>query len=94
MEKRVKEQDREEHIVMEVIVDTYGSEEQAIGWYYYLEGKITFPFKARCVRERLISPLRASEEITVERMAPEDDCMSEVFIMAQWKGRLLGVPLP
>jgi hypothetical protein len=35
-------EDREEPIAMEVIVDAYGPEEQAMGWYYYLEEKLRF----------------------------------------------------
>jgi hypothetical protein len=31
--------DREERITMEAIVDAYGTEEQAIGWYYYSNSK-------------------------------------------------------
>ena len=33
---------------MEAIVDAYGSEERSMGWYYYLDNKLKFPFKARC----------------------------------------------
>jgi hypothetical protein len=36
---------REDRIQDEVIVDAYGPEEQAVGWYYYLEAKIRFPFQ-------------------------------------------------
>lgn len=35
-----KNKDREERIGMEIIVDAYGPEEQAMGWYYYLEEKL------------------------------------------------------
>jgi endonuclease I len=38
-----KNKDREERIGMEIIVDAYGSEGQAMGWYYYLEEKLQFP---------------------------------------------------
>jgi hypothetical protein len=31
---------REERIQNKVVVDAYGPEEQAMGWYYYLEDKI------------------------------------------------------
>jgi Calcium binding len=37
---------REERIHNEVIVDAYGPEEQALGWYYYLENK-KFSFLSR-----------------------------------------------
>jgi hypothetical protein len=42
--KQRKNRIREERIHNEVIVDAYGPEEQALGWYYYLENKIQFPF--------------------------------------------------
>jgi len=45
---RSKDEVREERIVMEVVVDAYGRSERAMGWYYYLDGKMKFPFKARC----------------------------------------------
>ena len=31
---------------MEIVVDAYGLEEQAMGWYSYLEEKLQFPFTA------------------------------------------------
>jgi hypothetical protein len=40
-----KDEAHEERILMKIIVDAYGPEEQAMGWYCYLEDKITFPFK-------------------------------------------------
>lgn len=27
------------------------------------------------------------------RMAPEDDCMHEMFVIIDWQGRKMGVPL-
>jgi hypothetical protein len=44
MAKPNKDSIREDRIHSDAIVDAYGSEEQAMGWYYYLEGKIRFPF--------------------------------------------------
>ena len=38
-----KNEDREKRITMEIVVDAYGPEEQAMGWYYYLEEKLQFP---------------------------------------------------
>lgn len=36
MAKKTKQnEEREELIAMEIMVDAYGPEEQAIGWYYY-----------------------------------------------------------
>jgi len=43
MKKPRKDPVRENRIHEEVIVDAYGSEEKAMSWYYYLEGKLSFP---------------------------------------------------
>ncbi len=53
-----KNKEREERIAMEIVVDAYGPEEQAMGWYYYLEKKLRFPFIALCNSRRAISPLQ------------------------------------
>ncbi len=84
---------REYRISIEAVADANGPEEQAIGWYCYLEDKMTFPFHATCSSERAISPLRQGEEVEVEAMAPEDDCQAEMFVMVRWIDRLFGVPL-
>ena len=88
-----RDEEREHRIAMEIVVDAYGPEEQALGWYYYLDDKITFPFRERCVDERRISPLRKGEEVVVKGMLPEDDCMHEMFVEIEWKERRFGVPL-
>lgn len=91
--KRVKEEPvRENRIIYEAVVDAYGPEERAIGWYYHLENKIRFPFQAQCISERAISPLRKGEEVEVRRMAPVDDCSSDMLVMIRWQGRTMAVP--
>jgi calcium binding protein len=58
MAKSKRDPVREERIHEEITVDAYGPEEQSMGWYYYLEDKIRFPFKAKCVISNVISPLQ------------------------------------
>ncbi len=41
MAEAKKNAQREHRITDEIIVDAYGPEEQAMGWYYYLEDKDT-----------------------------------------------------
>jgi Calcium binding len=84
---------REHRIDEEIVVDAYTSDERALGWYYYLEEKLDFPFKAKCVAARGISPLKKGEKVQVLRMAPEKDCMREMFVMIAFAGRRLGAPL-
>ena len=74
MRKAKKDPVREDRIQNEAIVDTYGPEEQALGWYYYLENQIKFPFAARCIASKVVSPLRKGETVEVRSLAPEDSC--------------------
>ncbi len=78
---------------MEAIVDAYDSGERAMGWYYYLDGKLKFPFKARCRLVRSISSLRVGDEVEVLGMAPEDECESEMFVWIARAGDRIAVPL-
>jgi hypothetical protein len=75
------------------IVDAYGPEEQAMGWYYYLEEKLQFPFTAVCSAKRAISPLQIKDEVDVLGMAPEDECENEMFVTIRWERDGLAVPL-
>jgi hypothetical protein len=84
---------REHRIEQEIVVDAYGPEERAIGWHCYLDDKLCFPFKAKCTAVREISPLKKGEEVEVLGMAPEDDCMKEMFVLVGFAGRKLAVPL-
>ncbi len=93
MAKLKKDSLREERIDNEVVVDAYGPEERAMGWYYYLEGKIRFPFQAQCVRAKTISPLLKGETVQVRRMAPEDACSADMLVLIKWHGRNVAVPL-
>ena len=93
MKEIERDEDRERRIEDEAIVDAYGPEEQAIGWYYYLDDKITFPFSAHCIEERRISPLKEGEKVAVIGMASEDNCMREMFVEIEWQERTFGVPL-
>lgn len=85
--------ERENRIMMDIIVDAYGPEEQAMGWFYYLEDAISFPFTAICTSERAISPLNTGDEVEIVGMAPEDECEHEMFVETPWSGRKLAIPL-
>lgn len=94
MAKAKKNAEREHRIEMEIIVDAYGPEEQAMGWYYYLEGKLRFPFTAACIAERATSPLHKGDEVEVLEMASEEECQHEMFVETRWeRKRNLAIPL-
>lgn len=88
-----KDESREERIHMEIVVDANGPEEQAMGWYNYLDDILQFPFSARCIARRTISPLEPDEEVEVVEMAPAEECEHEMFVVIRWKQRQLAVPL-
>ncbi len=88
-----KDKRREERIEQEIIVDANGPEEQAMGWYYYLEDQLRFPFRAKCIAARATSPLRQGQEVQVVELASEDECEHEMFVTATWEGQSLAVPL-
>jgi len=88
-----KDAAREERISMEVVVDAYDTEERAMGWYYYLEDRISFPFAAKCIAVDKRSPLELGERTTAVKMASQDYCEYEMYVEIPWKSRTLAIPL-
>jgi Calcium binding len=84
---------REERIHEKIIGDAYGPEEQAMGWDYYLEDKIRFPFQAKCIASKVTSPLQNGEFVEVSGLAPEDTCSSDMLVQIREQGRIMAVPL-
>jgi Calcium binding len=93
MKKPKKDPVREDRIHNEAIADANGPEEQVMGWYYYLEDKIRFPFQAKCIAAKVVSPLRKGETVEVHGMAPEDACSADMLVLIRWQGRTMAVPL-
>ena len=88
-----KDKGREERILMEIVVDAYTPEEQAMGWYCYLDQTIQFPILATCISERALSPLHIGDEVEIIGMAPEEECEHEMFVRMRWERKGLAVPL-
>jgi Calcium binding len=93
MKKLKQDPIREARIHNDVIVDAYGPEERAMGWYYYLEDQLQFPFQARCIAANIVSPLSKGETVEVLRLAPEQSCSADMLVLIRWQGRKLAVPL-
>ena len=93
MGRKAEDAEREERIQNEIVVDAYDGEEQAMGWYYYLDDVLQFPFVARCINQRSISPLREGDEVRVVGMAAEEECYREMFVSITFEDRTLAVPL-
>jgi hypothetical protein len=84
---------RERRITMEAVVDAYNEQERAIGWYYYLEQRLDFPFLARCATRRSTSQLKVGDEVEVIGMAPVEDCEHDMFVEMDWDDEGLAIPL-
>ena len=93
MSKVDRDETREYRIAMEIVVDAYDAEEQAMGWYYYLDETLSFSTLTKCIAERAISPLRVGDEVEVLGMAPAEECEHEMFVMMRWEREGLAVPL-
>ncbi|MBI3029159.1 MAG: calcium-binding protein [Candidatus Rokubacteria bacterium] len=78
---------------MEIVVDAYDEQERAMGWYYYLQDQLRFPFTATCIAKRSISPLKGKDEVEVIGMPGEEECEHEMFVTTRWEKEGLAVPL-
>jgi hypothetical protein len=88
-----EDKQREKRIDMEIVVDAYNEVERAMGWYYYLQDGLKFPFKARCIQKRSTSPLKIEDIVEVIGMGKEDDCMHDMYVNIKWDDDVLSVPL-
>lgn len=93
MVKPRRDPERERRITMEIVVDAYDTHERAMGWYYYLQDQLQFPYTATCTARRAISPLRVKDEVEVIGMPAEDECEHEMFVTIRWEKDGLAVPL-
>ncbi|MGR3276800.1 calcium-binding protein [Acaryochloris marina NIES-2412] len=84
---------REERITMEIVVDAYTAEEQALGWYYYLEQTLQFPFIATYMMQRRDVPEKEAKSVKVISMADEEECENEMFVEVEWDGDVLPIRL-
>jgi len=93
MPRPKKDKVRENRIIYEAVVDAYGAEERAIGWYYYLESKMRFPCAGRCRELVTTSPLQLGEKVELVSLADVDVCGADMFATMNWGSRKLDVPL-
>lgn len=89
-----EDKDRDERISMEIVVDAYDREERVMGWYYYLESTLQFPFTAICIKKRSVSPIKPDATVEVVGMGELDDCAGEMFVEVTWEeDDRLSIPL-
>jgi hypothetical protein len=91
--KQILDPEREKPITMEIVVDAYDARERAMGWYYYLQDRLRFPFTAICIDKRSISPLHVKDEVEAIGLSGEEECEHEMFVTIRWEKEGLAVPL-
>ena len=93
MTRSERDEDRDKRIEMEIIVDAYGPEEQAMGWHAYLDDTLEFPFEARCRSEHEESSLEEGDPVRAVGMSSTEPTLSQQFVTIEWMDRERGVPL-
>jgi hypothetical protein len=92
MKQTAEDKAREERID-DITADANDMEEVMMGWFYHLDDGITFPFEAECIEPNQISPLRKGEKVTALELVSEYDSGKDFFVLIEWMGRKIGVPL-
>ncbi len=80
MTKQETDPIREHRIDYEIVVDAYDAEERAMGWYYYLADKISFPFLAKWKKTNKKTGAITEKEVEVIDMASADDCERSMYV--------------
>lgn len=82
--KRPEENDYFEEIIhMEAVVDAYGEEERAMGWYYFLKDRLMCPFSAVCREEKRTNRLKKDQTYTVVGMADVKECDRDMYVLIE-----------
>ncbi|MGI0488349.1 calcium-binding protein [Pantanalinema rosaneae CENA516] len=84
MPKPTQDDDREQRITMQVLVDVYEDTESGLSWYYYLENRLQFPFKAHWTKNRDQKPI-TGEIVEVIGLSPEADCEREICVNIRYR---------
>ncbi|OAB60259.1 hypothetical protein AY599_24240 [Leptolyngbya valderiana BDU 20041] len=72
--------EREHRIDYEIVVDAYTPEEQAMGWYVYLDDRLDFPFSAQWITQGNRDNPQKLDIVEVVAMAAEEECMGEMYV--------------
>ncbi len=81
-----RDETREHRIETEIIVDAEDKEDRAMGWYYYLDDMIEFPFMAKWKKKSRKTSTIDEKPVEVLGMAPEDDCLRDMYVEVAYIG--------
>lgn len=85
MPQQAQDDDREQRIAMQVYVDVYEEAESGLSWYYYLENRLQFPFKAHWTKKRDQESFTTDDVVEVIGLPHEDDCEREMLVNIRYR---------
>lgn len=77
---------REQRIETEIVVDAEDKEDRAMGWYYYLDDTLEFPFMGKWKKKSRKTSAIEEKAVEVLGMAPEDDCLKDMYVEVAYIG--------
>ncbi|MEA5568837.1 calcium-binding protein [Anabaena sp. UHCC 0399] len=81
-----RDETRENRIEQEIIVDAEDKEDRAMGWYYYLDDTLDFPFMGKWKKKSRKTSTIEEKPVEVLGMAPEDDCLKDMYVEVAYIG--------
>ncbi|WP_066424731.1 calcium-binding protein [Anabaena sp. 4-3] len=81
-----RDETRENRIATEILVDAEDKEDRAMGWYYYLDDTLDFPFMAKWKKKSRKTSTIEEKSVEVLGMAPEDDCLKDMYVEVAYIG--------
>ena len=88
----MKNKEREKRIHNEIIVDCYDEDEQKMGWYYYMEEKLHFPFKAKFILRKR-DGAETKQAIDVVQLSSDEGFGNDMLVGACYNENIFDVPL-
>ncbi|TAF32276.1 MAG: calcium-binding protein [Cytophagales bacterium] len=93
MEITALDDERESKIKKEILVDCTTGHQRLSAWYYYLQDRLSFPFKGSSIQKRRNSPLGKNDIVEVLDLSSEDECKFGIMVDVEWDSEVLSVPL-
>jgi len=88
----MKNEERENRIYNEIIVDCHDEEEQKMGWYYYMEEKLHFPFKATIIIQKRDSG-KTEKAVEVVQLSTNEEFGNDMLVGVCYDEHVFDVPL-
>ena len=87
-----KDEERKNRIYFEIIVDAHNEEEQKMGWFYYMQDSLNFPFQAEVpIKKR--KGEKVIQKVEVLELTSDEDFGSDMKVEVSYNEDIFEVPL-